>query len=1080
MGPGMHGGSRELHPANAEDNDETRTIGELKEQLEAQLASLNTQLASLSIKGNDDPEPSISRSTDNANAVRLINATAKNPQFILDVHRTVDASRTTQEHEQPSGQSSQSKDLVDHSSPDAEPRTVCETTAAYPTHDEMVAVDRHEQPEASDKGSPPSDNHSLPVSPRTSEIATTQPGRSPPSEDLVDHSSPVAEPRTVCETTDANPTRNEMVAVDRHEQPEASDNGSPPSDNHSLLDPQRTSEILTSQIVTSTDVSEPKSQISSRETTHSSQRETGSVTGAMDMRNLGDTSAATIEDNDDVNASTPELTTSPDTSSKAKHGPLSAMGISADASSTRDEINVTSPPARDEMHVTSSTSAAAAVEEKEDDSVDDSMPDLTDTSDTSSEADPADLNDLEPHNDPHNDPQRGLQSPQFHDGDDSQLQHHDDDAATTTLAAPNEHVITVIPDEMRSVVMLPLSPEQIQLGLFHDEKYWVVTANPNYGLKFAGETTHFGGIYKGNCARMHFELGGLHDEVDPSGVHIEPEHEKKQLGHDDVIYVDQNYAVTHGFPLTFIDASALTQSRPIAKLVSEVDTASKAAINKQSLPPSYGKVGFGKYKQLDLRIQRTIDDNHADYDQIISDTHELLQLERGQQIKSLSAMALGTSFQTPHQDFKPATAARDIIPIATRESLSMLKACANLPRPSDKPPEHATTRPVTICGSDSSSGLRPPSASHTNTTTGHSTDENAQDMRHEKFQEVPKRDVRFKTICESAALQPTATSVALSTAQSPTKSATPELTVPVRELRDLVAVGAASGDPMEPDKSPATAVVRDDATLATMHAAEPDMAKPSTAKLGTATSAAVSPALIGMLEMMTANKHGVAATAEKIVPTDDAPALVGVRGGDESEDDTPTAKSKTANSKTAKSKSHGLFPGMLDNNNELIKMCATRTPAAATVAVALPDTTVTLPDTTVALPDTTAALPDTTIAPPDTATIVAASTHESHATSTHESHAMSTPESPNETITIDTLKRDPLAAIGMTIKKKFTGYGPCPFIGKVTTMKASDKYIVMWDDDSESTMSEKQIIKHQLTRSDSDGTSLDNTVGLQP
>ena len=77
----MHGGSRELHPANAEDNDETRTIGELKEQLEAQLASLNTQLASLNIKGNDDPEPSISRSTDNANAARLINATAKNVQF---------------------------------------------------------------------------------------------------------------------------------------------------------------------------------------------------------------------------------------------------------------------------------------------------------------------------------------------------------------------------------------------------------------------------------------------------------------------------------------------------------------------------------------------------------------------------------------------------------------------------------------------------------------------------------------------------------------------------------------------------------------------------------------------------------------------------------------------------------------------------------------------------------------------------------------------------------------------------------------------------------------------------------------
>ena len=72
MGPGTHEGSNELHLANAEVNPETRTISELKEQLEAQLASLNDQLASLNISGNDDPEPSTGRSTDDA--ARLIPA----------------------------------------------------------------------------------------------------------------------------------------------------------------------------------------------------------------------------------------------------------------------------------------------------------------------------------------------------------------------------------------------------------------------------------------------------------------------------------------------------------------------------------------------------------------------------------------------------------------------------------------------------------------------------------------------------------------------------------------------------------------------------------------------------------------------------------------------------------------------------------------------------------------------------------------------------------------------------------------------------------------------------------------------
>ena len=149
MGPDMHEGSK-LHPTNTEVNTETRT-DELAEPVGTKnKEQLEEKLTSLGIEGIDDPEPiaNTSRSTDTA--TRLISAMAnKNHEFTNDVKDNVEASRTTQEHEQPSDQSSRSKDRVHHSSTDTEPRSTSEQVA-----------DRHKQPEASDKRSPQDDTGS--------------------------------------------------------------------------------------------------------------------------------------------------------------------------------------------------------------------------------------------------------------------------------------------------------------------------------------------------------------------------------------------------------------------------------------------------------------------------------------------------------------------------------------------------------------------------------------------------------------------------------------------------------------------------------------------------------------------------------------------------------------------------------------------------------------------------------------------------------------------------------------------------------------------------------------------------------
>ena len=205
-------------------------------------------------------------------------------------------------------------------------------------------------------------------------------------------------------------------------------------------------------------------------------------------------------------------------------------------------------------------------------------------------------------------------------------------------------------------------------------------------------------MYTGTGARVHFELGGERDEIDPPTVHIDSRHDIL-LKHGDVTYVDQEYAAQHNFPLNFIDATTLS----LPTLANEADAAGKAAKEKKKLPHGYEKVGFGKSKHVDLRIQRTIDDDDEDYDQIVNEaTCKLLQLEHGQHVRSVSAMALGTTFQTPHQDFRPITVARE----HNKRDMHINA------RPNITLPEHAVTRPGTIYNPYDPNDLRPPAPRH--------------------------------------------------------------------------------------------------------------------------------------------------------------------------------------------------------------------------------------------------------------------------------------------------------------------------------------------------------------------------------
>ena len=143
MGPETMEGSNKLHLTNAETNPETLTVGQLKEQFDVLMEQLEEQLYALNIKGNDDPERSTSRSTDNA--TRLISVTANmNPEFTKDVKNNVEASRTTQEHEQPSDQLSQSNDRVHHSS----------ANTRHVTRTEPSSRASHTKPDKSDQESP--------------------------------------------------------------------------------------------------------------------------------------------------------------------------------------------------------------------------------------------------------------------------------------------------------------------------------------------------------------------------------------------------------------------------------------------------------------------------------------------------------------------------------------------------------------------------------------------------------------------------------------------------------------------------------------------------------------------------------------------------------------------------------------------------------------------------------------------------------------------------------------------------------------------------------------------------------------
>ena len=203
----------------------------------------------------------------------------------------------------------------------------------------------------------------------------------------------------------------------------------------------------------------------------------------------------------------------------------------------------------------------------------------------------------------------------------------------------------------REVVMLPLDDTCIELGVFHEGKYYLIVMDAHVGAKFSDDLIHFGGAYHHErpAPRIHLEISRQHSPPDPGGVWIPHEHMVK-LNPNDVSRIDQREAAARGIPLQFIDVSALQ----LPTLTADANRHCNDAIAMQRKPHGFAQVGFGMTKS-DKRYQRVLTNDDPSYGTAINaiTASGMLGLARGQQVDSIAAMVWGSMLQTPHQDYKP-------------------------------------------------------------------------------------------------------------------------------------------------------------------------------------------------------------------------------------------------------------------------------------------------------------------------------------------------------------------------------------------------------------------------------------------